>query len=171
MIIAFWAAVGKVALKVLSFLVGDKKGRKFLGYVVGIALFIVLLPVIAVYGLFGWMAGGGASDIVNYDDVYQNLPTEIREQLDENEVQLQTIEVVFTENGIGSEDISKAKLLYLSYLTDRYEEEDFYQKYADCFLAVSEEADLLTNISSAFGIEFTDADRQQYNEYFGGTKD
>lgn len=171
MIIAFWAAVGKVALKVLSFLVGDKKGRKFLGYVVGIALFIVLLPVIAAYGLFGWMAGGGASDIVNYDEVYQNLPTEIREQMDANEVQLNLIEAVFTENDIGSEDISKAKLLYLSYLTDRCEEEDFYQKYADCFLAVSEEADLLTNISSAFGIEFTDADRQQYNEYFGGAKD
>lgn len=171
MIIAFWAAVGKVALKVLSFLVGDKKGRKFLGYVIGIALFIVLLPVIAVYGLFGWMAGGGASDLIGYDDVYQNLPTEIREQMDENEVQLQTIETVFTENGIGGEDISKAKLLYLSYLTDRCEEEDFYQRYADCFLAVSEKADLLTNISSAFGIEFTDADRQQYNEYFGGTKD
>lgn len=171
MIIAFWAAVGKVALKVLSFLVGDKKGRKFLGYVIGIALFIVILPVIAVYGLFGWMAGGDASDLIGYDDVYQNLPTEIREQMDENEVQLQTIETVFTENGIESEDIAKAKLLYLSYLTDRCEEEDFYQRYSDCFLAVSEEADLLTNISSAFGIEFTDADRQQYNEYFGGTKD
>ena len=37
-------------------LLGDKKGRKFLLYVIGIALFIVLLPVIAVYGLFGWMA-------------------------------------------------------------------------------------------------------------------
>ena len=49
MIVAFWAAVGKVALKVLQFLVGDKKGRKFLGYVIGIVLFIVLIPVIAFY--------------------------------------------------------------------------------------------------------------------------
>ena len=62
MIVAFWAAVGKVALKVLQFLVGDKKGRKFLGYVIGITLFIVLLPVIAIYGLFGWMSGGEVAE-------------------------------------------------------------------------------------------------------------
>ena len=146
MIVAFWAAVGKVALKVLQFLVGDKKGRKFLGYVIGIALFIVLLPVIAIYGLFGWMSGGEIADIVGYDEIYQNLPTEIREQIDENEMQLDTIEMVFRE----------------------YSEESFYQRLADCFLTVSEESDLLTNISSAFGIEFTDADRKQFNDYFGG---
>ena len=167
-IVAFWAAVGKVALKVLQFLVGDKKGRKFLGYVIGIALFIVLLPVIAIYGLFGWMSGGEVAEIVGYDAVYQNLPTEIREQIDENEIQLDTIETVFRENGLAGGDISKAKLIYLSYLTDRYSEENFYQRLADCFLTVSEESDLLTNISSAFGVKFSDADRKQFNEYFGG---
>ena len=109
MIVAFWAAVGKVALKVLQFLVGDKKGRKFLGYVIGIALFIVLIPVIALYGLFGWMSGGEVAEIVGYDAVYQNLPTEIREQIDENELQLQTIETVFRENGLMSGDISDRK--------------------------------------------------------------
>ena len=128
MIVAFWAAVGKVALKVLQFLVGDKKGRKFLGYVIGIALFIVLLPVIAIYGLFGWMSGDEVAEIVGYDVVYQNLPTEIREQMDANEVQLQTIDTVFTENSLTSKDISKAKLIYLSYLTDRYSEENFYAR-------------------------------------------
>ena len=168
MIVAFWAAVGKVALKVLQFLVVDKKGRKFLGYVIGIALFIVLLPVIAIYGLFGWMSGGEVTEIVGYDAVYQNLPTEIREQMEANEVQLQTIDTVFTENSLTNEDISKAKMIYLSYLTDRYSEENFYQRLADCFLTVSEESDLLTNISFAFGIEFTDADRKQFNDYFGG---
>lgn len=75
---------------------------------------------------------------------------------------------MFRENGLASGDIAKAKLIYLSYLTDRYSEENFYQRLADCFLTVSEEADLLTNISSAFGIEFTDADRKQFNDYFGG---
>lgn len=168
MIVAFWAAVGKVALKVLQFLVGDKKGRKFLGYVIGIALFIVLLPVIAIYGLFGWMSGGEIADIVGYDEIYRNLPTEIREQIDDNEIQLDTIETVFRENGLASVDISKAKLIYLSYLTDRYSEENIYQRLADCFLTVSEESDLLSNVSSAFGIAFTDADRNQFNQYFGG---
>ena len=130
-----------------------------MGYVIGIALFIVLLPVIAIYGLFGWMSGGEVAEIIGYDVVYQNLPTEIREQIDENEIQLDTIETVFRENGLASGDISKAKLIYLSYLTDRYSEENFYQRLADCFLTVREDSDLLTNISSAFGLEFSDADR------------
>ena len=157
-----------MALKVLEFLAGDKKGRKFLGYVIGIVLFIVLIPVIAIYGLFGWMGAGDVADIVGYDAVYENLPAEIRQQIDENENQLQIIESVFTENQLTEDDIGKAKLIYLSYLTDRYGEENFYQTLADCFLTVSEEADALTNISSAFGIEISDADRNQFNEYFGG---
>ena len=168
MIVAFWAAVGKVALKVLQFLVGDKKGRKFLGYVIGIALFIVLIPVIALYGLFGWMSTDDVVDIVGYDAIYENLPSDIQDQLTENEIQLQQIDAVFAENGLTDDEADQAKLIYLSYLTDRYSEDNFSQRLADCFLTVSEESDLLTNISSAFGIEFSDADRDQFNEYFGG---
>ena len=168
MIVAFWAAVGKVALKVLQFLVGDKKGRKFLGYVIGIALFIVLIPVIALYGLFGWMGAGDVADIVGYDAIYENLPSDIQDQLTENETQLQQIDTVFAENGLTDNEADQAKLIYLSYLTDRCSEDNFYQTLADCFLTVSEESDLLTNVSSAFGIEFSDADRDQFNEYFGG---
>ena len=168
MVVAFWAAVGKVALKVLQFLVGDKKGRKFLGYVIGIVLFIVLIPVIALYGLFGWMGAGDVADIVGYDAIYENLPSDIQDQLTENETQLQQIDTVFAENGLTDDEVDQAKLIYLSYLTDRYSEENFYQTLADCFLTVSEESDLLTNISSAFGIEFSDADRDQFDEYFGG---
>ena len=63
--IAFWAAVAKVAKKILQVLLGDENGRKFLGYVVGIALFIVLLPLIVILGLFGWMAGDGGANLVN----------------------------------------------------------------------------------------------------------
>ncbi len=162
-------AIAKVAAKILSVLLGDKKGRKFLGYVVGIVLFIVFIPIIAVYGLFGWMAGGGAEEIVQYKQVYQNLPAEIREQIESNDSQLATIETVFAENGISEDETKKAKLLYLSFLSDCSSEENFYQRYADCFLTQNEDSDLLTNISSAFGIEFTDADKQQYNEYFGGS--
>ena len=168
MIVAFWAAVGKVTLKVLQFLVGDKKGRKFLGYVIGIALFIVLIPVIALYGLFGWMGAGDVADIVGYDAIYENLPSDIQDQLTENETQLQQIDTVFAENGLTDDEADQAKLIYLSYLTDRYSEDNFYQTLADCFLTVSEESALLTNVSSAFGIEFSDADRDQFNEYFGG---
>lgn len=51
------AAIGK---KILLVLLGDKKGRKAVGYTIGIAVFLALLPLIVVMGLFHWLLGGGA---------------------------------------------------------------------------------------------------------------
>ena len=54
------AAVGK---KALLFLLGDKKGRKAVGYTVGIAVFLALLPLIIVMGLFHWLLSDGGAKI------------------------------------------------------------------------------------------------------------
>ncbi len=165
----FWATVAKIAKKVLTWLLGSKKGRKFLGYTIGIAVFIVLLPVIAVYGLFGWMAGPGASTVVDYNTVYNAMPQEYRETMEQYETELNQITVTFIDNGISSADISKAKAIFISCLTGKEAEDGFYQTYADCFKNQTEEADALQNISSAFGIEFSDADREKLNQLYGGT--
>ena len=169
MIIAFWTAVAKVAKKLLAILLGDKKGRKFLGYIIGIALFIVLLPFIAVYGLFGWMSGGDSVSLIDYNAIYEQMPSEYREQFEANEVQLSEIERVFAENGLTKTDISKAKTIYLSCLIGKELEDGFYQKYAECFLAGDEETDLLNSVSSAFGVTFSDEDRQQFENLYGGS--
>ena len=168
MIAAFWAVVGKIAKKVLAALAGDKKGRKFLGYVIGIALFIVLLPVIAVYGLFGWMAGGGTTEIIDYNAVCEYIPVEQRSVMEQYESELAAIQTVFVENGLGARDISKAKTIYISCLTGKETEEDFYQRYAECFILQSEEHSIWDNISSAFGISFSDDEKQQFNNLYGG---
>ena len=168
MIAAFWAVVGKIAKKVLAALAGDKKGRKFLGYVIGIALFIVLLPVIAVYGLFGWMAGGGATEIIDYNAVCEYIPVEQRSVMEQYESELAAIQTVFVENGLGARDISKAKTIYISCFTGKETEEDFYQRYAECFILQSEEHSIWDNISSAFGISFSDDEKQQFNNLYGG---
>ena len=168
MIAAFWAVVGKIAKKVLAALAGDKKGRKFLGYVIGIALFIVLLPVIAVYGLFGWMAGGGATEIIDYNAVCEYIPVEQRSVMEQYESELAAIQTVFVENGLGARDISKAKTIYISCLTGKETEEDFYQRYAECFILQSEEHSIWDNISSAFGVSFSDDEKQQFNNLYGG---
>ena len=54
------AAVGK---KALLFLLGDKKGRKAVGYTVGIAVFLALLPLIIVMGLFHWLCGDSGAEM------------------------------------------------------------------------------------------------------------
>lgn len=147
-------------------LLGDKKGRKFLLYVIGIALFIVLLPVIAVYGLFGWMAGDGGSDLINQAFIYSQIPEEQRVIIEQYEAELEQIASVFTENGLSQSDISQAKTIYISCLAGKETEDGFYQKYADCFVNRTEENDLLTNISSAFGVTFSDAERQQFENLY-----
>ena len=52
------AAIGK---KILLVLLGDKKGRKAVGYTIGIAVFLALLPLIVVMGLFHWLCGDGGA--------------------------------------------------------------------------------------------------------------
>ena len=54
------AAVGK---KALLFLLGDKKGRKAVGYIIGIAVFLALLPLIIVMGLFHWLLDDGGAEM------------------------------------------------------------------------------------------------------------
>ena len=54
------AAVGK---KALLLLLGDKKSRRTIGYIIGIAVFFALLPLIIVMGLFHWLLGDGGAEI------------------------------------------------------------------------------------------------------------
>ena len=146
-------------------LLGDKKGRKFLVYVIGIAIVIALLPVIAVFGLFGGMSGD-ISEFISYEQIKNALPDEQRELMEQHKTELDRIETVFEVNGLSDTDISKAKTVYISCLVGKETEEDFYERYADCFLLQSEENDLLDNISSAFGVYFTDEERQQFNNLY-----
>lgn len=54
------AAVGK---KALLFLLGDKKGRRTIGYIIGIAVFLALLPLIVVMGVLHWLLSDGGAKI------------------------------------------------------------------------------------------------------------
>ena len=164
--VAVWGAIAKVAKKILEVLIGDKNGRKFLGYVVGIALFIVLLPVIVLLGLFGWMAGDGGASLINYDVIYSQMPSEYREMIEEHQDELDLIEVTFLENGLSTSDVSKAKTIYISCLIGKEVEEDFYQTYAECFINQTEEVDFLTNIENAFSVTFTEEEREQLKSIY-----
>lgn len=164
--IAVWGAIAKVAKKILEVLIGNKNGRKFLGYVIGIALFIVLLPLIVLLGLFGWMAGDGGASLINYDVIYSQMPSEYREMIEDHQDELDMIEVTFIENGLSESDISKAKTIYISCLTGKEVEEGFYQTYAECFINQTEEVDFLTNIENAFSVTFTQEEREQFDSIY-----
>ena len=80
-------AIGK---KVLLLLLGDKKGRKAVGYTVGIAVFLALPPLIVVMGLFHWLLGDGGAAM--------------REQVGKEIASSYTETVEITEGGMENRD-------------------------------------------------------------------
>lgn len=66
--------IGVVAKKAVEVLASSKKGRNILLYTVGIVLFIVFLPLIALIGLFGFLAGGEMP--MDQQEILANLPSE-----------------------------------------------------------------------------------------------
>ena len=81
-------AVGTVLKKVAEAVAASKKGRKAIGYTVGIAAFLLLLPMIVVTGLFGWM---GRSDVeIDRDEIISGLTPEQIEEI--NEIDFETTE-------------------------------------------------------------------------------
>lgn len=85
------AAIGK---KALLFLLGDKKGRKAVGYTVGIVVFLALLPLFIVMGLFHWLCGDGGAAM--------------REQVGKEIASSYTEAVEITEGGMENRDDEQA---------------------------------------------------------------
>lgn len=73
-------AVGTVLKKIAEAVAASKKGRKAIGYTVGIAIFLLLLPMIVITGLFGWM---GRSDVeIDRDEIISGMTPEQIEQIE-----------------------------------------------------------------------------------------
>ena len=78
--------VGTVLKKVAEAVATSKKGRKVVGYSIGIAAFLLLLPMIVIAGLFGWM---GRSDVeIDRDEIISGLTPEQIEEI--NEIDFET---------------------------------------------------------------------------------
>mgnify|MGYP001660401540 FL=1 len=73
-------AVGTVLKKIAEAVAATKKGRKAIGYTIGITAFLLLLPMIVITGLFGWM---GRSDVeIDHDEIISGLTPEQIEQIE-----------------------------------------------------------------------------------------
>lgn len=161
--------IAVVAKKVLEILASNKEGRKFLGYVVGIALFLILLPLIVLVALFGWMSGDGASDIISRDNIIAQMPVEQQQQITAIDSVCDSIDVTFTANGLTGNDAKKAKAIYISCLAGHETENTFYTDLADCFLYTTETESVYDKISAKYGVTFTDDDKAQLDALYGAT--
>lgn len=165
---AVGATIATVAKKLLVYLFGDEKGRKFLLYTVCIALFIVCIPLITLLGMFGWMAGNSGS-ILDHDDILANIPND---QL----VQMQTIDEVcnnivttFVDAGSEENDHKKAKAIYLGYLVGMETQDSFYGNLANCFLNTTEDADVYDLVSQTFLVVISEDDQTKFDSLYGVT--
>ena len=159
--------VAVVAKKLIEILASSKKGRKFLGYVVGITLFLVLLPLIALVGLFGWMSGGNAP--IDAQQIIAQLPAEDQAAIQSIDTHGGQILTVFTEKGLTEADAKKAQAIYLACLFGK-ESDSFAADLADCFLNISDTASVYDNIASKFSVTFEDKDEQYFDEKYGVTR-
>ena len=141
--------IGTVVKKALELLAVNDSGRKFLGYVLCIAVFLLLLPVIVVCGLFGWMANDGGTLLLR-EELLNNLPEE----------NAAVIENVFEIKGLSVTDERKAEAIYLTCLAGREDDENFYNDLADCFLYADAKNDVFDWITVVFGVEISEEDRE-----------
>lgn len=160
--------VAAVAKKVLEVLASSEKGRKFLGYTVGIVLIVVLLPLIALVGLFGFMSGGNAP--IDAQQIVAQLPAEDQAAIEKVNENGQSILTVFTDKGLTEGDAKKAQAIYIACLFGK-ESDNFAADLADCFLTVTEDSgSVYDNISKKFGVTFEEKHRQYFDEKFGVTR-
>lgn len=155
-----------IAKKAAELLASTKNGRKFIGYVIGIAIFIVLLPVIVLMGLFGGLSQGG--ELLG-NEILSQLPPEDTAMLESMDITVTNIQSVFSQYGLTVNDAQKATEIYLNYLVGREYEEWFYENLAGCFLNTSSYYDVYALTEMAFGVTIPSDVRQRLDELYGET--
>ena len=161
--------VATVAKKVAEVLVSSKGGRKFIGYTIGITLFLVLLPLIVIVGLFGWMAGDGGT-MLDRDQIISQLPFEQQEQIDVIDTTCDTIMTTFKIYGLPVSDQRKAQAIYIDKLVGLESQAGFYESLAGCFISVSADVSVYDLISGTFLVAFSDEEIAKLDELYGVTE-
>ena len=128
----------KVGAAVLS----NKKGRKTVLYIILTVTIIVMLPMIAVMGIFSNDASIDTSEIESIIQEREKIEAERHAE----------IERVMTDAGYNEIKIREAQAIYSFALFD-IASDDLAQKLSDCFMAETDE-ELVEKINTAFGTNF-----------------
>lgn len=142
--------VSAIAKKVVELLATNEKGQKFWGYVLGIAMFLLILPVIVLLGLFGWIQDDGSTVLSN--EIVSGLPEETVKELSLLDDVCKTIAVTFYSYGLNEGDIKKAQEIYLEYLVGYEVMPDFYDTLARCFADSKSNEEVYSFFEEAYGI-------------------
>ena len=155
------APIIPILKKVAVALVSDKKGRKWLlGIILGV-LFIVLMPIIAVLGIFS-----GGIDL-NMD----GLLDKVYEQQAKMEVVVQEIEDEMLSAGYTQAQVEEAQTLYVFALHDEAEEDGFVERLIGCFTIEDQtDEELVSAVNTEFGKDIKCEDFQNAVQEFRDTQ-
>ncbi|MEG2080733.1 MAG: MobP3 family relaxase [Oscillospiraceae bacterium] len=134
--------VGVVAKKAVEVLASNSKGRKFIGYTIGIVIFLLFLPVIVIFGLFGFMGNGDAFQL-DKTQIMAALPAEGQAQIQQIDTACNSLASKFTDNGFSENDIEKAEFIYLGSFIGKEKDKNFYDNFIWCFNNATRFRDML----------------------------
>ena len=143
------APIIPILKKLAVALVTDKKFRnRVFGIILGI-LIIIMLPVMAVVGVFSELGNINTSEmeqiLSEYEATASAVATEIEEEM--------------TALGYTSLQIEEAQTLYAFALYDYGAEEGFVEKLVGCYsLEEQTDEELITKVNETFGTEYSAED-------------
>ena len=153
-------AIIPILKKVASVVLSDKKGRKAVLMIVGIVLVIIILPIIALLGIFSGGLDLGLNDINSL----------VQEQEQVGESTLTAIEEQMLEAGYSELRVEEAQAVYLLALFDKGDEDQFVERLVGCFEEEQTDAELISAVNAEFGTainptEFTEAVKEIREKY------
>ena len=153
-------AIVPIIKKVASVVLSDKKGRKAVLMIVGIVLVIIILPIIALLGIFSGGIDLGLNDINSL----------VQEQQQVGESTLVAIEEQMLEAGYSELRVEEAQAVYLLALFDKSDEDQFVERLVGCFEEEQTDAELISAVNAEFGTaitpsEFTEALKEIREKY------
>ena len=153
-------AIVPIIKKVATVVLSDKKGRKAVLMIIGIVLVIIILPIIALLGIFS-----GGIDL-GLDDINAM----VQEQQQVGEATLVAIEEAMLDEGYSQLRVEEAQAVYILALFDKSDEENFVERLVGCFEEEQTDAELIASVNAEFGTaitpsEFTEALKEVREKY------
>lgn len=119
------ATVGAALKKIATYILTDKKALKTVGIILGIVIVIIIMPIVAIIGIFN---GSVDIDTERLHQMIQNNQSAMTENWAK-------VETAMTNAGYDSLRIQEAQTLYVFVLYDHVDESGFVTKFVGCFSA------------------------------------
>lgn len=142
------ATVAAIAKKVAVYLAADKRTWKVIGAIIGIAITIVLLPVMLLLAM-GNQLSSAKTQSIDYSAYVQNLSAQQQTQLSQVELDGTAIADALKNLGLQTQ-IVKAQIIYLTYFDNVQEGENFFAEYC-AYFKENDNQKLIDNLNQKYG--------------------